>query len=287
MMPEDEGLSANPAQRKSSQFLEQKALHVRKELLNMIYRSGTGHIGGALSTVDLLVTLFYDVLKFSPQNCDSPDRDRFILSKGHSCEAYYAILADRGFFPKIELEGFCKFDSLLLGHPHPKIPGVEIATGSLGHGLSVAAGMALAGKMDGRSYRVFCLTGDGELTEGSLWEAAMAAAHYRLDNLVCIIDCNGLQISGPTRTIMDTEPLAKKWRSFGWRVRETDGHSFPEIRKSLALLPYEKGHPSLLIAHTVKGKGISFMEGDSGWHHRVPKETEYNQAVSELNKMRV
>lgn len=262
--------------------LAQKALETRREVLRLIYRAGAGHIGGALSTVDLLVVLFYDVLNYRPEEPDWPLRDRFILSKGHSCEGYYVILADRGFFPRAELASFMKYQSRLMGHPHPKIPGVEIATGSLGHGLSVATGMALAGKRDQLPYRVFCLLGDGELAEGSIWEAAIAAAHYGLDNLVCLIDCNGLQISGPTQQVMNTQPLAAKWEAFGWEVREIDGHDLQQIRQNLNQVPFTVGRPSLVIARTVKGKGISFMENDFHWHHKVPSREEYERAMKEL-----
>ncbi len=262
--------------------LKQKANEIRCDVLNMIYHAGTGHIGGSLSSVDILVTLFYQVMNYDVENLGWEQRDRFILSKGHSCEGYYAILADCGFFSRKELEQYQKFNSLLGGHPHSKIPGVEMATGSLGHGPSLAVGMALAGKMDHQAYRVFCLTGDGELAEGSIWEASMAAVQYKLDNLVWIIDCNGLQISGSTQKVMNTEPLAKRWLSFGWNVQEIDGHNFTEIMDALNKIPCEKGKPSLIIAHTIKGKGISFMEGNHVWHHRVPKADEYEQAIKEL-----
>jgi transketolase len=262
--------------------LQQKATQIRLDIAKMIYNSGAGHIGGALSTVDILVALFYQMMNYQIDNPDWAGRDRFILSKGHSCEGYYAILADCGFFDKKELNNYQKFNALLAGHPHPKIPGVEMATGSLGHGPSLAVGMALAGKMDHQSYKVYCLTGDGELAEGSIWEASMAAAQYGLDNLVCIIDCNGLQISGPTKKVMNTEPLTERWQSFGWSVQEIDGHNFFEIINTLKRAPFESGKPSLIIAHTIKGKGISFMEGNYSWHHRVPKIEEYNQAIKEL-----
>ncbi|NLG84313.1 MAG: transketolase [Firmicutes bacterium] len=262
-------------------FLYRKAVTVRLELLEMIYRAGSGHVGGALSSVDLLVVLFYAIMRYRPEEPDWPERDRFILSKGHSCEGYYVILADRGFFPREELQRFMKFDALLMGHPSPKIPGVEIATGSLGHGLSTSVGIALAGKMDSLSYRVYCLMGDGEMTEGSVWEAAMAAAHYRLDNLVCIVDRNGLQISGPTQEVMNTEPLSSRWKAFGWETFEIDGHDIRSIRETLLNLP-RRGKPTLVIANTVKGKGVSFMEGDPRWHHRVPSEEEFRMAVAEL-----
>ena len=262
--------------------LQKKAVQIRLDIIKMIYNSGAGHIGGALSSVDLLVALFYKVMNFRVDNPSWIQRDRFILSKGHSCEGYYAILADSGFFDKKELDNYQKYNAMLAGHPHPKIAGVEMATGSLGHGLSLAVGMALAGKMDHLPYKVYCLVGDGELAEGSVWEASMAASQYGLDNLVCIVDCNGLQISGPTKRVMNTEPLADRWLSFGWQTQEINGHDFTEIQNTFAEIPFAKGKPSLVIAHTVKGKGISFMEGNYGWHHRVPKADEYEQALKEL-----
>lgn len=263
-----------------NQFLQEKADYVRLELLNLVYRARGGHIGGALSTVDLLVVLFYEVLRFRPEDPLWPERDRFVLSKGHCCEGYYVILADRGFFSKDELASFLKFQSRLAGHPHPKIPGVEVATGSLGHGLSVSLGMALAGKRDQKTYRVYTMLGDGELAEGSVWEAAMAAPHFQLDNLTCIIDANGLQISGPTDRVMKSEPLKDRWASFGWTVREIDGHDFSQIRTALTQPPVEK-KPTLVIARTVKGKGFSLIENKVQWHHKVPTDEEYAALVKE------
>ncbi|MGE5581900.1 MAG: transketolase [Bacillota bacterium] len=270
-------------ERKKEADLAAKALQIRLELVTMIYNAGAGHIGGSLSTVDLLVVLFYDVMKYRADYPAWPERDRFILSKGHSCEGYYAVLADCGFFDRRELSNYQKLNALLAGHPHPKVPGVEMATGSLGHGLSLAVGMALAGKMDQKNYKVYCLMGDGELAEGSVWEAAMAAAHYGLDNLVCIIDHNGLQISGPTKKVMNTDPLHERWASFGWSVQEINGHDIPVISNTFNGTPFTKGKPSLIIANTIKGRGVSFMEGNQGWHHRVPKVNEFEQAVLELN----
>lgn len=268
--------------RLSDREMEQKAADIRCQVVKMIYESGGGHIGGALSTVDLLTALFYGVLNYRAEDPRWDGRDHFILSKGHSCEGYYCILADCGFFDKKHLAAFQKYDALLAGHPHPKVPGVEMATGSLGHGLAIAVGMALARKMDQKSNQVYCLAGDGELAEGSVWEAAMAAAHYRLDNLICLIDRNGLQISGPTENVMKLEGLRDRWAAFGWEIHEIDGHNLPEIKKMLLKAPFVAGKPSLIIAHTVKGKGISFMEGNYQWHHRVPKENEYSQAIQEI-----
>lgn len=261
--------------------LKKKALETRIQLLEMIYRAKGGHTGGALSSVDILVALFYGVMRFQSSNPKWELRDRFILSKGHSVEGYYAILSDLGYFPNEELKSFSQYQSRLIGHPTVKVPGIEMNTGALGHGLPVAVGMALAGKMDGLKYNVYALLGDGELAEGSVWEAAMAGGHYKLDNLVGIIDRNRLQISGNTENIMGLEPLNEKWASFGWDVTEVDGHNIEilirELKKTAA------GKPRMLIADTVKGKGISFMENNPKWHHGVPDESQLKQALNELN----
>jgi transketolase len=248
----------------------------------MIYEAKTGHTGGALSSVDILSALHYEVMRINPENPKWEDRDRFILSKGHSVEGYYAILADMGFFPKEELNTFSKFGSRLIGHPTVKVPGIEMNTGALGHGLPVAVGMALAGKMDGKDYRVYVLMGDGELAEGSIWEAAMAGGHYGLDNLVGIIDRNGLQISGSTEKVMKQESLKERWNSFGWEVLEVDGHHMEELVSAFRSLPVVKGKPHLIVAHTIKGKGISFTENVAKWHHGVPSREQLEQAVKEL-----
>lgn len=271
--------------RPSTKELQVKAVQIRKELLQMIYRAGEGHTGGALSSVDILVTLYYRIMRIDPRNPRWDDRDRFVLSKGHSVEGYYAILADLGFFPKEELRNYRKFGSRLIGHPNNKIPGVELNTGALGHGLSVGVGMALAGKMDGKGYKVYVLMGDGELAEGSVWEAAMAASHYNLDNLIAIIDRNNLQISGNTEQVMKLESLVDKWRAFGWEVLEVDGHNIEELVEVFEKLPIQAGKPHVLIAHTVKGKGVSFMEHDRKWHHGVPNEQQFEQAMQELDLM--
>jgi len=249
----------------------------------MIYCSGEGHTGGSLSSVDILVVLYYRIMKINPLNPKWQDRDRFILSKGHSVEGYYAILADLGFFPKEELQNYRSYNSMLIGHPNNKIPGVEMNTGALGHGLSLAVGMALAGKMDDKPYKVFTLMGDGELAEGSVWEAAMAASNYKLDSLIAIIDRNRLQISGNTEDVMKLESLKYKWEAFGWEIYETDGNDVSKLLDVLENLPIRKDKPHLVIANTVKGKGVSFMEGDRKWHHGVPNEKQYEQAVEELD----
>jgi len=241
----------------------------RADVITMIHRAKAGHIGGALSALDILSVLYYDILNVRPTEPYWPGRDRFVLSKGHSVEGYLALLADRGFFPAEELRTFSQAGSRLIGHPNNKVPGVEMCTGALGHGLPVGVGMALAAKRGGEAFRAFVLMGDGELAEGSIWEAAMAGAHYKLDNLVAIVDRNGLQISGHTESVMALDDLAAKWRAFGWEVAEADGHDVQ------ALLAYfhgleANGKPHCLIAHTVKAKGLPFAENDPAWHHKVP-----------------
>lgn len=265
--------------------LEKKANKLRKDVLNMIYEAKTGHTGGSLSSVDIITVLYNAVMRIDPGNPAWVERDRFILSKGHSVEGYYAVLADKGFFPKEELKTYCKFGTRLIGHPTVKVPGVEMNTGALGHGLSLGVGIALAGKMDERDYRVFVLMGDGEQAEGSVWEAAMAAAHYRLDNLIAIIDRNRLQISGSTEDVMGLESLSDKWTSFGWEVTETDGNDMGKLLAAFNRISLEQGNPTLIIANTVKGKGISFMENNAKWHHGVPDDEQYRRALNELDNI--
>jgi transketolase len=229
-----------------------------------------------------LNVLYNRILRVSPETAGDPDRDRYVQSKGHSVEALYVVLADRGFFPDQELDTLCQYQSHFVGHPTRHVPGVEQNTGGLGHGLSFAAGVAIAGKLDKKDYRVFVLLGDGELAEGSNWEAAMAAAHYDLDNLVAIVDHNTLQITGRTRDVCCNEPLDEKFRAFGWDVRNVDGHSIPQLSDVLAARPPE-GRPLAVIADTVKGKGVSFMEDLAKWHHGVPSDSEYAAAMKELD----
>lgn len=265
--------------------LKKKAVQIRRDIIDIVYRSSAGHVGGSLSETDILVSLYYKVMNIDPKNPDWPERDRFILSKGHSIDAYYCVLADLGFFDKKELLTYSQFGSKLIGHPNRQIPGVEMNTGALGHGLSVGVGMALAAKMDKKNYRIFVLMGDGELAEGSVWEAAMAAAHYKLDNLTAIVDRNGLQISGKTEDVMSLEPLAGKWKSFGWNVSVIDGHDIPSICDALSDDRRIQNVPSLIIAKTIKGKGISFMENEPKWHHGVMSPDEYKKACEELDRM--
>jgi transketolase len=262
--------------------LKIKANQIRRDVLDVVYNSKAGHIGGSLSSIDILTALYYDILNVNAKDIKNPDRDRFVLSKGHIAEALYCILADKGFFDKEKLKTYSQYGSTLIGHPNSKNPGVEINTGSLGHGLPVSVGMALAGKLDNKSYRVFTLMGDGEQAEGSVWEGAMAAANYKLDNLVGIVDRNRLQISGSTEDVMALDNLSEKWRSFGWEVVEVDGNNIEELVEVFYNIPAKKGKPTMIMANTIKGKGISFMENQAKWHHGVLNEEQYEKAVSEL-----
>ncbi len=262
--------------------LRQKSVAYRRAVLTYIYESGAVHTGGSLSCTDILNVLYNEIMDITPQNWTSLDRDFYIQSKGHSVEALYVVLADQGFIEPSELKTGNRFGTRLIGHPTRKVPGVEHNTGGLGHGLSVAVGLALAAKLDGRASRVFCLLGDGELAEGSNWEAAMTGAHCNLDNLAAIVDRNGLQITGPTEDVNQLEPLSDKWRAFGWTVHETDGNDVEALSSELNALPFQAGTPSLLIANTRKGCGVSFAEGKAEWHHKVPSKEQYAQAMREL-----
>jgi transketolase len=264
--------------------LKRKSLTYRKTVLEMIKHTGAGHTGGSLSCVDILNVLYNRIMNVSPANFRAPDHDRYIQSKGHSVEALYTVLADKGFFPPDALQTVEGYQSPFIGHPTRDVNGIEQNTGALGHGLAVAVGMAIAGKKDGRAYRVFVLLGDGELAEGSNWEAAMTAAHYRLDNLIVIIDRNRLQITGDTETVNALEPLADKFRAFGMAVCECDGNDIQALITTFEQVPCEPGKPSLIIAHTIKGKGVSFMEDAVHWHHRVPTDAEFQAALSELSQ---
>lgn len=263
--------------------LERKAVQLRRRMLRLIVHAGAGHTGGGLSCLDILNILYSRVLRISPETANDPQRDRYVQSKGHCVEALYTVLADRGFFPDAHLDTVCQYQSPYVGHPTRKISGIEMNTGALGHGLPICLGLALAAKMDGASYRVFTLLGDGELAEGSNWEAAMAAAHHQLDNLVAILDHNTLQITGPTRDVMSNEPLDEKWRAFGWEVRIVNGHDYAELTTALTEPP-PTGKPLFIIANTIKGKGVSFMENVGKWHHGVPSEAELAQALEELGE---
>ncbi|MFC0213623.1 transketolase [Paenibacillus chartarius] len=263
--------------------LQAKAAQIRMDLLTIIHRAKTGHTGGSLSNTDILTALYYRIMKVDPNNPKWENRDRFIASKGHSVESLWCILADLGFFPKEELKTYSGFGTRLIGHPNNKVPGIEMNTGALGHGLAISVGMAIAAKRDGRPYRVFCLMGDGEQAEGSVWEAAMAGAHYKLDNLIGIIDRNRLQISGTTEEVMGLEPLDEKWTAFGWNVVSIDGNDMAALVEAFEAIPAAAGKPTLIMANTVKGKGVSFAENAAKWHHHVPNDEELRKALEELD----
>jgi len=267
--------------------LKEKANLVRKLIVEMLAEAGSGHPGGSLSSTEIITTLYFEVLKHNPKNPQWPQRDRFHLSKGHCCPAVYAALALSGYFPKQELMRLRKLGSLLQGHPDRKTPGIEVGSGSLGQGLSVALGMSLAGKLDQASWRVYCLIGDGESQEGNIWEAAMAAAHFKLDNLCAIIDYNRFQIDGRTEEVMSLEPLVNKWESFGWHVVECDGHNIEELLQAFNKAKSIKSKPVIIVAHTVKGKGVSFMEHVVDFHGRSPSETEKEVALKELQDIEI
>lgn len=259
------------------------AKETRRDTLNMIYRAKAPHVGSAFSIVEILVALYFKCLSTSPDRAQDENRDIFILSKGHGCPALYSTLARRGFFSPNLLSGFGVDGGTLELHPTRDIErGIEVSTGSLGHGLSIGAGVALAAKYDRSNRKVFILLSDGEMDEGSVWEAAMFAANHKLENLIAVVDYNKIQALGRTQDVVNLEPLAGKWRSFGWEVEEIDGHNFEQIISTLARAPFQQQKPSVIIAHTVKGKGVSFMENDVLWHYRCPDEAEYIKALQEL-----
>ncbi len=263
--------------------LQLQAEKIRKRVLEIIYSAKGGHTGGSLSSIKIETALYFHVMNIDPKNPKKEDRDRFILSKGHSVEALYSVLAAAGFIDDETLDTYGKFDTILAGHPVNKIPGVELNSGALGHGLSFGVGLAIAAKMDKKSYRTFVLMGDGEQGEGSIYEAAMAANNYKLDNLVAIIDRNELQISGKTEDVMPLEPMSKRWENFGWEVFNINGNDMEEIVSVFESLDYKNSKPKLIIAHTTKGFGISFMENMPQWHHKVPTEGQFTNAISEIN----
>jgi transketolase len=262
-----------------------KSIYYRKRLLKYIKNANAGHTGGSLSCVDILNVLYNRILNVSPENLSNPHRDRYVQSKGHSVEALYVVLADRGFFPESELETLCRRGSHFVGHPTRKVNGIEQNTGALGHGLAFSVGVALSAKKDGADYKVYTLLGDGELAEGSNWESLLTAAHYGLDNLTAIVDRNNLQLTGATEDICGIEPLAEKFTAFGWSVRDADGHDVAAMTDELKSIPFELGKPSVIIANTIKGKGVSFMENDPKWHHGVPDDEQYEQAQQELDAL--
>ena len=274
----------HPISLEKVKLLESKSILHRRLILKMIYTARAGHTGGSLSCVDILNVLYNHVMNISPENFSEINRDHYIHSKGHSVEALYAVLADKGFFQIEALDSIEKYGSDFIGHPTRSVSGIEQNTGALGHGLSYAVGMALAAKMNGRNDRIFTIMGDGELTEGSIWEASASASHYHLDNLVAIVDRNTLQISGRTENVMAMEPLEEKFTAFGFSVRRVNGNSIPDLLGVFENLPFEAGKPNLILARTVKGKGISYIEDRVQWHHHVPTDAEYATAMLELDE---
>ena len=262
--------------------LQLKSIEYRKTILEIIYNSGAGHTAGSLSCIDILNVLYNNILEINPSNFNSVDRNHYIQSKGHSVEALYTVLCDKGFYTRKELNTLNNFKSHFIGHPTRKIRGIEHNTGALGHGLSVAVGMAIGLKLDKKPYNVFTLLGDGELSEGSIWEGLMSANKYKLDNLIIIIDRNRLQITGKTEDVNPIEPLKEKFLSFGLSVKEVDGNSIKDLQKIFKKITFENNKPNLIIANTTKGSGISFIENEVVWHHKVPNETEYQDALKEL-----
>ncbi len=268
---------------KSTNWLQNKANKLRIDILTMISKAQSGHPGGSLSVIDILTALYYEEMNIDPTNPKMEGRDRFILSKGHAAPALYAVLADKGYISKDTLGTLRQFGSKLQGHPDmKKVPGVEISTGSLGQGLSVANGMALAGKLKKEDFRVFIAMGDGELQEGQVWEAAMTSAHYKLDNLTAFVDYNNLQIDGNVNEVMEVASVEDKFKAFGWNVLTIDGHNFEEIFDAIAKAKAHKGQPTMIVANTVKGKGVDFMENVGGWHGVAPSEEELEKAIAQL-----
>lgn len=260
-----------------------RSFDLRRDCVDIIVAGGGGHIGGDMSMMDVLSYLYFDEMNISPENMADPNRDRFVLSKGHSMEAYYAVLCAKGFLDLEDVKkNFSKFGSNYIGHPNNKLPGIEMNSGSLGHGLPVCVGMALAGKMDGRDYRVYTVMGDGELAEGSVWEAAMSASQFNLDNLCAVIDRNHLQISGNTEDVMHQDSLQQRWAAFGWNVITVNGHDYKAIAKAFADARASKGKPTVLIAETIKGYGSAVMENKASWHHHVPTQEEYDQIIADF-----
>lgn len=267
----------------TNEELKGKAKNIRKNIIKMLTEAKSGHPGGSLSVTDILTVLYFDEMNVDPKNPQNPDRDRFVLSKGHCAPALYATLAERGYFPEEELMKLRKTGAMLQGHPAmDHTPGVDMSTGSLGQGLSAANGMAIAGKLDKKNYRVYVACGDGEIQEGQIWEAAMSASHYKLDNLTVFVDHNGLQIDGPNNEVMTVNPIPEKFRAFGWNVIEIDGHNIEAIKSAVEIAKTVKGRPTAIIAETVKGKGVSFMENQVGWHGKAPSPEQCEQALKDL-----
>lgn len=268
---------------KTLEQLKAIAREVRKDIVTMITKSKSGHPGGSLSAVEIITTLYFNEMNVSFENKNDPDRDRFVLSKGHAAPALYSVLARKGYFDKSELMGLRQLGSMLQGHPNMNtVPGVDMSTGSLGQGISAAVGMALAGKLDKKGYRVYSLLGDGELAEGQVWEATMSAAHYKLDNLTAFVDHNGLQIDGKVSDVMGSDPVDAKFAAFGWNVISVDGHDFVQIKNAIKEAKKTKGKPTVIICETVKGKGVSFMENQASWHGSAPSKEQCQEAIDEI-----
>ena len=266
--------------------LEKQANKIRQDVIKLVYSAKSGHPGGSLSIADIMTYLYFEELKVDPKNPKAEERDRFVLSKGHCAPALYACLKEKGFFTEAEMQDFRQVSGILQGHPDMKhIPGVDMTTGSLGQGLSAAVGMGIAAKLDKKDYRVYCVLGDGEIEEGQVWEAAMSASHYKLDNLCAIIDNNNLQIDGEIRDVMSPYPIDEKFKSFGFHVITIDGHNFEEIEKAIEEAKTCKERPTAIIARTIKGKGVSYMEDKAEWHGKAPNEEQYMQAIKELEGM--
>lgn len=271
----------------SIKTLKDYAVNLRKTILKMIYQAQSGHPGGALSMADMFAALYFDEMNIDPAYPNKPDRDRLVLSKGHACPVLYGVLAMKGYFPMDTIFTLHRMGSILQGHPDMrKVPGVDMTTGSLGQGLSAAVGMAFGQRENGYAARTYCILGDGELNEGQVWEAAMLANKYKLHNLIAIVDCNGLQLDGTTEEVMPLEPLADKWRAFGWRVHLLDGHNMEQIIQVLDQAKAETERPVCILAKTIKGKGVSFMENVCGWHGKAPNDAEFDQAMRELEEVR-
>jgi len=267
---------------KMKKELQKTACKVRMGVIEGTYNAKSGHPGGSLSISDLLTYLYFDRMNIDPKDPDNADRDRFVLSKGHTAPALYSVLAQKGFFPEEELKSLRHIGAMLQGHPCIHIPGIDMSSGSLGQGISAACGMALAAKLNNKSYRVYTVLGDGEIEEGQVWEAAMFAAHYKLDNIVAVVDNNGLQIDGPVTEVCSPEPITDKFAAFGWHVITMDAHDFDSIEAAFAEADTVKGKPVAIIQKSVKGKGVSFMENQVGWHGTAPNKEQYEQAMSEL-----
>ncbi|MBU2064101.1 MAG: transketolase [Candidatus Omnitrophica bacterium] len=263
--------------------LKEKIKQIRRLIIKMLAKAGSGHPGGSLSAADIVTCLYFNIMRHNPKNPQDPNRDRFHMSKGHCCPLLYAVLAECGYFPQEELWKLRRVGALLQGHPDVHTPGVNVASGSLGQGLSVALGMALAAKVDKRDYRVYCLLGDGEIQEGNVWEAAMASAHYKCDNLCAILDYNGFQIDGRVKDVMGIEPIEDKWKAFGWEVQSIDGHNLEQILEAFERAKQIKNKPAMIIARTIKGKDVSFMENVADFHGRAPTQVEAEIALKELS----